>query len=455
MASSTQRPTVLQRALLVAIASLGCIVPAHAQLGSSPGCAFVAGDLPAVTLPPGTPHGSQIPIEHVVVLMQENRSFDHYFGQLHRAGQPKAEGYPRKARNPDPTSPGKFIKPFHQKKLCEVADLDHSWSGTHAQVHDGAMDGFTATNVDGKDAKGRRAMGFYTGGDLNFYYSLYSAFAMGDRYFCSVQGPTFPNRYYMLAGTSFGHIQNDFPAGVTEFSQRSIFNVLDEGGVTWKIYYGQIAFAQLFAYVRNVQDHLKPITEFYTDAAAGTLPQVTFVDPIFLDKPNVETDEHPPANVQVGQEFASKVVQAVLASPLWSSTALFITYDEHGGYYDHVPPPAACVPDGIAPILGAGDVDAQFDHYGIRVPVVVVSPYARKHFVSHVVHDHTSILRFIETRFDLPALTRRDANADPMLEFFDFTKQTFAKAPKLPKPKVVAAKKPYCDSVAGASSGEL
>ena len=107
---------------------------------------------------------------------------------------------------------------------------------------------------------------------------------------------------------------------------------------------------------------------------------------------------------------------------------LHIEYDdEHGGYYDHVPPPPACIPDDVPPNLQKGDVDAQFDRYGFRVPVVVVSPYARKRFVSHVVHDHTSILRFIETRFDIPALTRRDANADPMLEFFDFADPPFVK----------------------------
>lgn len=111
--------------------------------------------------------------------------------------------------------------------------------------------------------------------------------------------------------------------------------------------------------------------------------------------------------------------------------ALFLTWDEHGGFWDHVPPPAACVPDDIPPMLSSGDEPGAFDRYGIRVPVVVVSPFARQRYVSHRVHDHTSILRFIETRFDLPALTRRDANADPMLNFFDFKAPTFA-LPLLP-----------------------
>jgi phospholipase C len=198
--------------------------------------------------------------------------------------------------------------------------------------------------------------------------------------------------------------------------------------------------------------NLVPVAQYFSDAAAGTLPQVSFVDPIFASTANVETDEHPPANIQIGQQFAASVIDALMKSPLWSRSVLFITYDEHGGYYDHVPPPPACVPDDIPPRLAVGDFNAQFDAYGVRVPVAVISPYAKKHFVSHVVHDHTSILRFVETRFDLPALTRRDANADPMLEFFDFSKAKFATPPKLPTPKVDPAKEAACNAIAAGGS---
>ena len=381
--------------------------------------------------------------------MQENRSFDEYFGMLKRLGQPKAQGLPRKARNVDPTGATPRIRPFHQKALCEVADLDHSWTGTHVSVDGGKMDRFTEVNVHPSDPNGDRAMGFYTAADLNYYYKLYSKFAIGDHYFCSLQGPTFPNRFYFLAGTSFGHINNDFPPAADQFDQRSIFNLLDEAHVTWKVYYAQIAFAQQFSYVRNTRmENLVPVDQYFADAAAGTLPQVSFVDPVFLESPNVENDEHPPANVQIGQQFAASIIGALMQSPLWSRSALFLNYDEHGGYYDHVPPPAACIPDDVPPLLSVGDFNAQFDAYGVRVPVVVVSPYARKHFVSHTVHDHTSVLRFVETRFDLPALTRRDANADPMLEFFDFSKTTFATPPKLPAPAVNPKKKAACDGLA-------
>ena len=203
--------------------------------------------------------------------------------------------------------------------------------------------------------------------------------------------------------------------------------------MSWKIYFSQIAFADEFAYVRNhLPGNVVPVQDYYTDAAAGTLPQVSFVDPIFIAQATVENDEHPPADVQVGQSFVAQVVNALLASPQWDHAALFLTYDEHGGFYDHVPPPPACVPDAIPPMLESGDVPGAFDRYGIRVPAVVVSPYARPHYVSHRVYDHTSILRFIETRFDLPALTRRDANADPMLRMFKFRQPAFATPPTLP-----------------------
>jgi phospholipase C len=192
-------------------------------------------------------------------------------------------------------------------------------------------------------------------------------------------------------------------------------------------------FAFEFSYVRDhAAGHVLPIEQYYADAAAGALPQVAFVDPIFVAPANVENDEHPPSNVQVGERFAKDVVDALFRSPDWPRSALFLTYDENGGFYDHVPPPAAPVPDGIAPMLQPGDVPGAFDRYGFRVPVVVVSPFWKPHFVSHVVNDHTSILRFIEVRFGLPPLTRRDAAANPLLEFFRFGRPSFAVPPTLP-----------------------
>jgi phospholipase C len=429
------------------------LAPLVTAADTPPSCTHAAGALPADTLPAGSPHGAQVPVDHIVVLMQENRSYDHYFGRLHGQGQRRSEAVPRNASNPDPGG-GKAIRPFRQRRYCELADLAHSWNASHQEWDGGAMDGFTAANIDANDPSGRRTMGFYTKGDLPFYYKLYRTFAIGDRYFCSVLSSTFPNRFFLLAGTSFGHIRNDLPPGGAEFSQRTIFNLLDEAGVSWKVYYSLIPFALEFGYARNDRAaNLVPIAQYFTDAAAGTLPQVAFVDPIFLGGPNTENDEHPPSNVQVGEEFAARVIGAAMGSPLWPHSALFLNYDEHGGFYDHVPPPPACVPDAIAPMREAGDVAGEFDRYGIRVPVVVVSPYARKHFVSHTVHDHTSVLRFIETRFDLPALTARDANADPMLEMFDFANPPFVKPPHLPPAPIRKKQRNQC--AGGPSNGNF
>ncbi len=423
---------------------LGLVLAAAPVLAqdAAPPCPYDAGALPAQT---SALHGAQIPVQTIVVFMQENRSFDHYFGQLARQGQRLSEAEPKTASNPGPG--GGSVRAFHKKTYCEVADLDHSWSGTHREWNGGAMDGFAAANVNPSDPSGSRTMGYYTRRDLPFYYKLYATFAMGDRFFCSVLSQTFPNRFYLLAGTSFGEIANRFPPSATDFAQKSIFELLDAAGVTWKIYFAQLGFGLEFAYVRTQAiAKVVKIDQYFADAAAGTLPQVAFVDPIFVGPANVENDEHPPANVQVGEEFASRVIKALMKGPQWGQSALFLVYDEHGGFYDHVPPPRACIPDDIPPRLGANDVAAAFDRYGIRVPVVVVSPFAKKPFVSHVVHDHTSILRFIETRFDLPALTRRDANTDPMLEFFDFAKVPFRKPPHLSGAPIAKRQKKLCES---------
>lgn len=387
-----------------------------------------------------------IPIDHVVVFMQENRSFDAYLGQLHDEGQPEAEAEPPSASNPNPVKPGAApVGPFHQTRYCEVADLEHSWTGAHREWDGGAMDGFTAVNATASDPTGSRAMGYYTSADLPYYYALYNTFAMADHYFSSVLGPTFPNRFYLLAGTSFGHIRNDLPPP-DGFAQRSVFNLLDEAGVGWRVYYSDVLpFADEFSYVRaHSEGNVFPIAQYFADAASGQLPAVSFVDPVLLGDAAVANAEHPPSNVQVGQAFAASVVDALFHSPDWASSALFLVYDEDGGFYDHVPPPAAPTPDGIVPMLRPGDTPAGFDRYGMRVPAVVVSPYARRHFVSHAVYDHTSILRFIETRFRLPSLTQRDAVADPMLGMFDFATAAFAIPPPLPRATVNPAQAPGC-----------
>jgi phospholipase C len=373
--------------------------------------------------------------------MQENRSYDSYFGQLHFEGQVNSSPEPMKG-NPNPvTGTGPPLHPFHKVSYCETADLNHSWLGTHLEINNGAMNGFTTQNVDPTDPTGSRAMGHYDDSDLPYYYALANVFGIGDRYFASVPGPTFPNRFYLLAGTSFGHIQNDLPPP-GGWTQPTVFRSLTKAGVSWKVYYSQAPFAALFADVQQHLENLAPISQYFADAKAGHLPQVAFVDPTFFAGVNTETDEHPPSNIQVGEAFSAQVVNALLASPNWPDSAMFLTYDEHGGFYDHVAPPTAPVPDNIPPPAGSGPYT--FNMYGVRVPVTVISPFAIAHHVDHAVYDHTSILRFIELRFGLPTLTNRDASANPMLGFFDFSHPDLLTPPPLPPAPIDPAHAAQC-----------
>jgi phospholipase C len=406
-------------------------------------------------------------IKHFVVLMQENRSFDHYFGHL--------DAYaPELGVEPEPNTgnlapDGSLVKPFHAKHYCEVSDLDHSWTGTHFEWNHGAMDGFATENAVTGDPRGRRAMGYYTQEDLPYYYDLYRKFAISDTYFSDVLDQTFPNRFYLLSGTSFGHIRNDFPTPpgsdpLTDYSQPSIFNRLDAAGISWRVYFAEVPFAFLYGYVReHAAGHVFPISQYFIDAKLGLLPQVSFVDPIFIGPVNVENDEHPPANVQVGQKFASTVINALMTSRNWSSSALILTYDEHGGYYDHLPPPKAVKPDAIPPMLNASDYVDEFDQLGIRVPIAVVSPWVKGHHVSSAlplvsggedpvyahperIYSHSSVLRTIENRFGLAPLTARDAAANDLSDFFDFTSPDYPSAPHIKPATLDTTQLLFCEA---------
>jgi phospholipase C len=194
------------------------------------------------------------------------------------------------------------------------------------------------------------------------------------------------------------------------------------------------------------------IADFMSAAQGGSLQPVSFVDPNLLSeiKNGAGLDEHPPGDIQSGEKFVSDVVHAVMTSPQWAHLALFITWDEHGGFYDHVAPPKACAPDKTPPMLQSGDTTpGGFDMVGVRVPLIVVSPYAKSSYVGHHVYDHTSITRFIEAKFKLPALTARDANAEPPTDLFDFSSPAFAKAPSIPDAVVDPAGLSYCTSTFG------
>lgn len=408
-------------------------------------CGYAKGALPAETQGSSRPYGKEIPVDNIVVLMMENRSFDHYFQKLPESGQTDVDVAPETYTNPDAN--GMPVAPFHDNQFCLV-DVNHEWTGTHEQINSGMMDGFFKTNDGWNELpagagmnetyrSGARALGYYTSEDIPFYHWLANEFSISDRYFSSVAGPTWPNRMYLYAASSYGKVHNDV---VTP--DNTIFDYLEKRQVTWKVYFsttpGFAIFIDKYLGLKSsLEGRFVPIADYFTDAAAGTLPQVAFVDPGIAREGYDQNDEHPPAMPQPGEAFVATVVDALTKSPQWEKSAMFLTYDEHGGFYDHVTPPQACAPDDIAPVFKPGDTDAQFDTLGIRVPFYVISPFAKKHFVGHNTYDHTSILRFIEARYQIPALTNRDANAEAPWEMFDFENPPHATPPTIALPPPV------------------
>ena len=274
-------------------------------------------------------------------------------------------------------------------------------------------------------------MSFWDNNDLPFTYSLVKHFPMGNRYFCSVLAQTYPNRRFLFCGTSSGLVATNGQTFTIHAANGTIFDRLDAHHIDWANYYQEVSSALIVPnfFTPARKKRLKKIDQFFADAASGKLPAFTFLDPNYDN-----TSEENPQDIQVGERFVAKVTKALLHSPAWKHTAFFLTYDEHGGYYDHVPPPRAIKPDNIAPIPVPGQsplLPGAFDRYGFRVPTVVVSPWARANYVSNVVQDHTSITAFLEHKWNLPAMTFRDANAQPMTDYFDFTTPAFLKPPKL------------------------
>jgi phospholipase C len=413
-------------------------------------CTYTEDALPAETQGASRPSGDAIPVNHILVMMMENRSFDHYFQKLPEYGQPDVEVAPPGYTNPDTSD--QPVAPFHDTTYCFV-DTNHEWDGSHAQVNGTAMDGFFATNDMWHEVpvhgtldmiSGKRALGYYDQTDLPFYYFLANEFAIADHYHCSLLGPTWPNRMYLYAASSFGMAENSF---VTP--DVTLFDYLELREVDWKIYASGTPGIGIFldTFLKYRDEHLKSIDDYFADAAAGTLPQVAFIDPKIGQESYDQNDEHPPAMAPIGERLVATVVDALTKSPNWPSSALFLTYDEHGGLYDHVVPPPACPPDDLGPTVGGAPAGGAFDQLGVRVPLLVVSPFAKKHFVGHHTYDHTSIIRFIQARHVIPALTGRDANAEAPWEMFDFEGAPHATPPAITIPVVDQAKLDACTAI--------
>lgn len=476
-------------------------------------------------------------VNHIIIVMLENHSFDNYFGSLayvpdgqyhtsslgcaaddHRCVDglncrvDPARGLVCANSNLD--DGGAAVAAYHATSRCTIPDLAHSWTQSHLEANFNDPnatlayspgDGFVRVNDalfqpdNGiETATEDPTMSFYTQDDLPFYYDLAEKFAIDDRYFASAMGPTLPNRLYEMAATSFGHISgvDPVPTGAAfEPLSKSILDLLDSKGISWANYtesgFGGEAMLFRPATTSAADPHFRSLQDFLAIAAglvAGAqLPQVSWV------APGVKDNEHPPNDIQLGQAFVSGVVNAIRHGPFWKDSVVLITYDEHGGFYDHVvPPPAAQggarTPDGLFPGQcadlsnppasqrpGAGadcsasvseaqsfcpaltqnpaaqypDGCASFDQLGFRVPLIVVSPFAKPHYVSHTIADHASLLAFIEERFldgsptiggsGRPHLTLRDQYASTLEDLFDFDN-----APSLNTP-VIEAQRPTTD----------
>ena len=404
------------------LASAGALGVAAATLG--PGALAAATAAPKPGHKPKTPpliDPSQCPIDTIVVVMMENRSFDHYLGTL-----PGVDGLRPGMFNPD--ADGNPVPIFDLgRDVIADPDPDHSWNGGRRQMNGGAMDGFVVTTGS------HEPMGYYTSATIPWMQAFASAYATCDRWFCSHLGNTWPNRHYVHAAQDFGMTSNstDTPAGVT-----TIYDLLDAAGVSWKYYFIDLPF--LATYPDRfpqwlAEGRIGTFADYLADALAGRLPNVAIVDPAFF-----VNDDHPPADIQLGQRFLADAHDALALGPHWPTSALFVTYDEWGGFFDHVVPPK------FADLRPSADLQQDHSQAGFRVPTVIAGPWVRRNAVVHAEMEHTSITRFIEWRFGLDAMTPRDASAvNPAAVAFDFT------APRLDRP---ALPMPAFDPVATATS---
>jgi phospholipase C len=372
------------------------------------------------------PGPRNLPVDTFVVLMMENRSFDHYLGWL-----PGADG--RQVGLTFTDLDGRAhqtlrLSPDFQG--CAHPDPDHSWEGGRIQLNGGAMDGFLRSGDNDEFS-----IGYYAEPDLPFIGHAARAFTTYDRFFCSLLGSTFPNREYMHAAQSYGKIDNSTPdVGFKDqgFPDNTIFANCAAHGVSARYFFNDLPVSALWGQKGLARSGR--VDEYYQRAADGTLPHVSFVDPSFVNEGGgTSGDEHPHGDIRAGQAFMSDVVHAFMESPQWKRGALFIVYDEHGGFFDHVRPPR--VPD----IRSTRDINTDFGQMGFRIPAVAVSPYVKRHHVAHATFGFESILKMIEYRFGLPPLTRRDAYAQNIARSFDWRAKPRLTPPELPDPPAVAS----------------
>jgi len=354
----------------------------------------------------------------------ENRSFDHMLGWVPDADGAQAGLHYRDLSGA--SHPTHRLTPDWQG--CALQDPDHSYDGGRAQLNGGGNDGFRGGYTDVSKAAVRfddLALGYYTADDLPTSRALASGFTVCDRWFCSLLGPTYPNRIFTHAAAT-DRISNTS----TTSTLPTIWDGLQAAGVTGNYFFSDLPLLALWGtkYVNISED----IGVFLAKAASGQLPQFSYVDPNFGGEgQGTSNDDHPHADIRRGQALISLVVNTLMQSPAWSKTVLVITYDEWGGFYDHVRPPR--FPDASTHVPNTVDTITGFEDHGqagFRVPTYIVSPFAPRGRVSHRVLDHTAIPRFVEWRFGLSPLTVRDAASANLAELLDFS------APNLTPPAV-------------------
>jgi phospholipase C len=358
------------------------------------------------------PGGSSAAIEHVVVVMMENRSFDHFLGWVPGAnGRQSGLVYADASGTRHATHP---LAPDYQG--CAHPDPDHSYEGGRVEFNGGACDGWLRAGQNDD-----YAIGYYRQSDLAFFGRAVPQWTTFSRYFSAILAETYPNRIYQHAG------QTDRIHNSSELcTLPTIWDRLSDAGRSGRYYYGDLPFLALWG--GKYIPISRPLGSFFADCAAGTLPDVSYVDPRFLDESSgTSGDDHPHADIRNGEAFMHSLYRAVTTSPNWSSTVLVFNYDEWGGFYDHVPPPTAAIPPADR---AAGNQDGR---RGFRVPCMVVSPWARRGYVGKNVYDHTSVLRMIESRWSLPPLTVRDQTARNLAEVLDFSRKV-ASAPQYEVP---------------------
>ena len=353
--------------------------------------------------------------KHIIVVMMENRSFDHFLGWLPGAdGRQAGLSYPDRAGVLHPTHE---LAPDYQG--CGHPDPDHSYTGGRIEYDGGACDGWLRAG-----ANDDYSIGYYTQPDLSFFGAAAPAWTVMDRYYAAILAETYPNRIYMHAA------QTDRITNTTTISTLpTIWDRLAAAGKDGRYYYSDVPFLALWGPKYLPISH--PIGQFLVDASTGNLPDVAFVDPRFEDEESgTSGDDHPHSDIRNGETFLALLYAAVTRGPAWKDTVMVINYDEWGGFFDHVPPPTAPIPPATA---AAGDTDGRL---GFRVANLLVSPWARRGYVAHEQFDHTSVLKFIETNFGLQPLTVRDATANNLGDALDFSRRQLA-APAIPFAPVV------------------